>query len=85
MVDVEVNRRTNVVINLGRKFIKLLRTIKIDLNHNLEEIFSLACLRQVTKNIYDTGLFWICDTLLYLITDNSDIFVEETEPSSFRL
>nr|UEV87020.1 hypothetical protein [Grifola frondosa] len=75
--NTDENKRTNMVIHLGHKFIRLFKTIKFDTNTKLENIYPLADLRKLANKMDDSGLFWLGDTLLHLITDNCDIIVEE--------
>jgi hypothetical protein len=75
--SIEEKKRTNIVISLGHKFIRLLKTIKIDEKVELERIFPLGELKKLCYKIDDAGLFWLGDTLLHLITDNCDIVVED--------
>jgi hypothetical protein len=56
-IDLERKRRTNIVINLGRKFIRLLRTIKIGFNKNLEEIYLLKDLKSLVTILMKQDYF----------------------------
>lgn len=56
---------------------RLIKTIKIEPDKKLEEIFPLDELKDLLKNINDDVLYWLGDTVLHLISDNCDIIVEE--------
>lgn len=65
------------MINLAHKLIKLFKTIKIEDNAVLDDIYPIEELKKLVKIMDETGLFWLGDTLLQLITDNCDIIGEE--------
>jgi hypothetical protein len=69
--------RTNIIINLARKFIRLFKLLNIESNTDLENIYPIQDFKFFINKLDDTGLFWLGDTLFHLITDNCDIIVEE--------
>jgi len=65
--NIEDNKRTNIVFNLGNRTIKLLNFIKIEVNQELNAIFPLKNLKLALSKINDTGVFWLGG---YIITFN---------------
>jgi len=77
------HKRTNIVINLGEKVIKLIKYRKIELNmKELTQILPKEDLILIINHINDIGYFWVGDTLLRIITDNCDIIQEELQKDS---
>jgi len=75
--DNDDKKRTNIVINLANKFIRLINYIKLEDDHILNKIVTLDQLKKRLKNITTVGLFELGDTLLHLITDNCDIIKQD--------
>ena len=46
---------------------RLIKTIKIEPDKKLEQIFPLDDLKDLLKNINDDVLYWLGDTVLHLI------------------
>jgi len=77
------HKRTNIVINLGEKVIKLIKYRKIELNmKELTHILPKEDLILIINYLNDIGYFWVGDTLLRIITDNCDIIQEELKKDS---
>ena len=77
------HKRTNIVINLGEKVIKLIKYRKIELNmKELTQILPKEDLILIINYLNDIGYFWVGDTLLRIITDNCDIIQEELHKDS---
>ena len=75
--DNDDKKRTNIVINIANKFIRLINYIKLEDDHILNKIVTLDQLKKRLKNITTVGLFELGDTLLHLITDNCDIIKQD--------
>lgn len=76
-----MNSKTNITMNLANLFInKILRlnvkTINKDIYSILSKIKSLDQLKDEIKNINDIPSFWLGDTIINIILQNSKIFEE---------
>lgn len=77
----EMKSKTNITMNLANLFInKILRlnvkTINKDIYSILSKIKSLDQLKDEIKNINDIQSFWLGDTIINIILQNSKIFEE---------
>ena len=75
--DIYDHKKTNITIILGAKIIKLFKYIKLDENKVLESIFPSEDLRMLLRGWDNSGNFYLGDSLLRIILDNTDIFTED--------
>jgi len=75
--SIENHKRTNLVFTLGTRVIRLIKFLKLNENKKLNKILPLSVLIEKLYTVDKIGLYHLGDTLLHIITDNSEVIKED--------